>query len=83
MHAAEVHVALLVEQAPRLARLGLPDNSLANVVGGGQIQRALPAQGEGGVACEPFPDLVEFQHAQRSCVHVGEYSTPARSGAIF
>ena len=83
VNTAQVHVAFLVEQPPGLARLGLPDYGLANVICGRQRQRVFPPERKRGVPCEPVSDLVELQHAQSPCVHVAEYSTAARSGQCF
>jgi len=83
VNAAQVHVAFLIEQPSRLARFGLPDDCLADVIRRQQCERTFPPEREGGVFCQPLPDLVELQHAESSCVHVAEYSTAARSGQCF
>ena len=75
VHAAQMDVALFVQQRARLAGLGLPALRLTDVVGGQQGQHPFTAQREGSVSGQPLANLVEFQHAQRSRVHKNEYST--------
>ncbi|OQA37400.1 MAG: hypothetical protein BWY52_03377 [Chloroflexi bacterium ADurb.Bin325] len=61
--AAQMQVALLVQQAARLARLGLPGQRLAEVVGRLQGERALAAERKRGLIGQPIPNLVELEYA--------------------
>ncbi len=63
VNAAQMHVALLFEQASPLARFLLPLLGLSQIVGRLQRQGAFDPQREGGVAGQPVANLIEFQDA--------------------
>ena len=72
VHAAQVDVAILAQQAPRLGGLGQPLPGQADVVGRQRFQHQLASGGEAGVGGQPLKDLVEFEDVEGFGVHTAK-----------
>ena len=72
VHATQVDVAILAQQAPRLGGFGQPLPGQADVVGRQRFQHQLAAGGEAGVSGQPLKDLVEFEDMEGFGVHTAK-----------